>query len=188
MFCANVGLASMWVEEFLLELSWERLSRRSRSTSVIPILDRTSRNCAFSSLRIWFCDFRSLFSSFTVFAIVCISIVAFIFSDSYCRFLASSSWTYSFRRSRDRLWFSRMRARLADFCPSCYHEIPVLAWVKYNCVRELKDRCRSFSTLWSKWFFLPWNVALHPLNQVRKIRMTRPKCLVLVYNLRAAKL
>ena len=53
------------------------------------------------------------FSSITLRAAPWISELASTPVSSHCRSRPSSSWRYSFLRARDRLWLSRMRARLA---------------------------------------------------------------------------
>lgn len=60
-----------------------------------------------------FSSFTLRFSSITLRAAPWISELASTPVSSHCRSRPSSSWRYSFLRARDRLWLSRMRARLA---------------------------------------------------------------------------
>jgi hypothetical protein len=74
----------------------------------------------------WVNRLRSfLFSSAALLAAVWISDEASIPWSSSCRNRVSSSWRYSFRRARERLWLSRIRARFAFS-----YEVIIL-WIKY---------------------------------------------------------
>lgn len=82
------------------------LSSSFASSGFRPCWASSWRRCQFSSAIL-------RFSSITLRAAPWISELASTPVSSHCRSRPSSSWRYSFLRARDRLWLSRMRARLA---------------------------------------------------------------------------
>ena len=103
--------SSVWTA-LLVGPDWYRGSPESRTVGITGAFKQESMLPSLTPFR--FSRPRSfLFSSATFRAACCISAEASTPCNSHWRNFCSSSWRYSFRRARDLLWLSRIRAKLA---------------------------------------------------------------------------